>query len=302
MMIPRRSPVVARRVILVVADGLRPDIIPLLDLPTLGHLARQGAATLDGRTVSPSVTAAAMASLLTGVEPRVHGLDNSRFRIPRPSERIDPMPHVLRTAGVSTSAWRARLPWTYRGLGAALGARLGFDRVCFSGSGAGEILTAARAALSGPCEGLLMLHWPDADRAGHDYGWPSPAYLRAARGIDHWLGELDRIASASRDDDTLLIVLADHGGGGTRRRDHDSYHPLNRRIPIILAGGVVRQTMLLPDSSLIDVPPTILHALGVEIPASYSGRVLIEAFRSPRLADRSRGWPEGFVMPLAVAS
>ncbi len=301
-MIPRRSPVVARRVILVVADGLRPDIIPLLDLPTLGHLARQGAATFDGRTVSPSVTAAAMASLLTGVDPRVHGLANSRFRIPRPSRRIDPMPQVLSAAGVDTAAWMARLPWTYRGLGTTLARRLGFDRVCFAGSGAGEILSAASADLAAQREGLLMLHWPDADRAGHEYGWPSPAYLRAARGIDHWLGELDRIAQATGDDGTLLIVLADHGGGGTTRRDHDSDHPLNRRIPIILAGGVVQQTTLLTDSSLIDVPPTILHALGVEIPASYSGRVLLEAFRSSRVADRGRARPEEFEMPLAFAS
>src|SRR4030095_5751683 len=101
---------------------------------------------------------------------------------------------------------------------------------------------------------------------------------------------------------TLFIVLADHGGGGTTRRDHDSDHTLNRKIPIILGGGVARQTTLLPDSSLIDIPPTILHALGVEIPDSYSGRVLVEAFSSRRIGDRGRGRSQDFVMPLAAAS
>ena len=79
-----------------------------------------------------------------------------------------------------------------------------------------------RATLVARRDGLLMLHWPDADAAGHAHGWPSPAYLRAARGIDHWLGELDALTNASRDPDTLLVVLADHGGGGTERRDHDT--------------------------------------------------------------------------------
>src|SRR5262245_14822552 len=132
MMIPRRTSPVARRVIVVVADGLRPDIIPLLDLPTFGRLVRQGASTLDGRTVKPSVTAAAMASLLTGVEPRIHGLANSRFRIPRPVHALDPMPRVLRDAGVATTAWMATLPWTYRSLGATIAKRAGFDHVSFA--------------------------------------------------------------------------------------------------------------------------------------------------------------------------
>ena len=296
MMIPRRTLPVARRVIVVVADGLRPDIIPLLDLPTFGRLVRQGASTLDGRTVRPSVTAAAMASLLTGVEPHVHGLANSRFRVPRPVQPLDPLPRVLRDAGLPTMAWMAALPWTYRGLGATLARRVGFDHVSFAGKGAAEILSAAASALVTRRDGLQMLHWPDADAAGHAHGWPSPAYLRAARGLDHWLGELDELTNASSDPETVLVVLADHGGGRTERRDHDTDHPLNRRIPIILAGGAVHHVTLLPDSSLVDVPPTVLHALGVGIPASYAGRALLEAFAPATSGRLTRA------EPLAAAS
>ena len=298
MMIHRRS-WQASRVILVVADGLRPDIIPLLELPTLGRLVRQGASTLHGRTVRPSVTAAAMASLLTGVEPHIHGLASSRFRIPRPIATLDPLPAVLRSAGVSTTACMARLPWAYRRLGTMLTRRLGFDQVLFEGDSADEILAAGRTALR-RCNGLLVMHWPDADEAGHAHGWPSPAYLRAARRIDRCLGELDALTNASNDPETLLIVVADHGGGGTTRRDHDSDHPLNRTIPIILAGGAVHQTTLLPDSALVDVPPTILHALGAPIPASYSGRALHEAFFPGQF---ERAWREHVDMvPIAAAS
>jgi arylsulfatase A-like enzyme len=79
------------------------------------------------------------------------------------------------------------------------------------------------------------------------------------------------------DPDTLLIALADHGGGGADACDHDSAHPLDRTIPLLLWGAGIGRTHLLP-SSLIDVPPTILHALGVEVPEWYEGRVLHEAF------------------------
>jgi arylsulfatase A-like enzyme len=298
MMNPRRVPHSApvRRVIVVVADGLRPDIIPLLELPTFGRLVRHGASTLHGRTVSPSVTAAAMGSLLTGVEPAIHGLASSRFRMPRPARVLEPLPAVLRAAGHHTAAHMARLPWAYRRLGRLLGQRLGFHTMSFDGDDAGEILTAARPALSRR-DGLLVMHWHDCDRAGHRHGWPSPAYLRAAWFLDRCLAELDHWTGASSDANTLLIVMADHGGGGTTRRDHDSEHTLNTRIPIILAGGLIRPTTLLPDSALIDVPATILYALGVPIPESYTGRALREGFVMQSIAPRGDARAE-----LAVAS
>jgi arylsulfatase A-like enzyme len=279
MSIPRRQPLPARRVIVVVADGLRPDVIPLLDLPAFGRLARLGTSTLLGRTVSPSVTAAAMSSLLTGVPPAVHGLASSRFRVPRPRGRVDPLPAVLRTAGVRTVAFMAALPWTFRRLGSTLGTRLGFEAVSFAGANAATILQSARRELTARHDGLCVFHWPDADQAGHRHGWPSPPYLRAVRNLDRCLGELDAITGASQDPETVLIVVADHGGGGRVRRDHDSDHPLDRTIPIIIAGGHISQaTTLLPGASLLDVPPTILRAFGLPSPESYTGRALHEAF------------------------
>lgn len=293
-------PPTVRRVILVVTDGLRPDIIPLLELPAFGRLVRQGASTLAGRTVVPSVTAAAMGSLMTGVEPRVHGLASARFRLPQPVHRVHPLPRALADAGVASAAFMARIPWGYRRLGTVLGRRLGFDTVTFRGKGASDILATARRDLITRRDGLVVMHWPDGDRAGHDHGWPSPAYLRAARWMDRCLDELDEVTGASTDPETLLIVMADHGGGGVTRRDHDADHPLNRMIPIILAGGTVRRTTLWPDATLLDVPATVLHALGVAIPESYAGRVLHEAFTAS-----GHGWlftPSREAPVLAVAS
>ena len=65
---PTATPI--RRVILVVLDGLRPDAIPRFGLAHLAALAHGGASTMLARTVHPSVTAAAMASLLTGAADR----------------------------------------------------------------------------------------------------------------------------------------------------------------------------------------------------------------------------------------
>src|SRR5215813_9643309 len=60
---------VVRRVVVVILDGLRPDAIQRFHLETLHRLMASGAWTLRGTTVAPSVTTAAVTSLMTGVSP-----------------------------------------------------------------------------------------------------------------------------------------------------------------------------------------------------------------------------------------
>ena len=91
-------------------------------------------------------------------------------------------------------------------------------------------------------------------------------------------------ASYSSRNDTLLIALADHGGGGRVPRHHDSAHPLDCTIPIFLDGaGVIPQE--LPEGlSILDVPATVLWALGLPIPERYAGTPILDAFMAPACA------------------
>jgi hypothetical protein len=59
--------------------------------------------------------------------------------------------------------------------------------------------------------------------------------------------------------------------------DHESDHALDRTIPILLWGASVVPRQLGP-AKLLDVPPTILSALGIAVPETYEGRILWEAF------------------------
>ncbi len=268
-----------RRVIVVVLDGLRSDAIDTFNLATLRALALGGAHTFIASTVAPSVTAAAMGSLLTGVGPDRHGLTSDRFHIPRSRGPMSPLPSLLDEAGYVTTACLAELPLLYRRVARALARHLGVARPSFRGNCADEILTAARPSLESQRSGLILFHWPDADRAGHAEGWMSPAYGAGTRAMDAALARLAYWAGVESDPDTLLIALADHGGGGVDPRDHNSAHPLDRTIPIVMAGGaVVAGRRLRADASILDVPATVLRVLGVTPPPAYEGRALIEAF------------------------
>ena len=270
----RETPV--RRVVVVVLDGLRPDAIPRFGLTHITALAKCGASTMLGRTVSPSVTACAMASLLTGAAPERHGLQSDRFHLPRSRGPLHPLPRVLAEHALPTSAYLASMPLLFTGVAQRIASHAGVTQARFRGKDCGEILATAGTSLREQRRGLILMHWPDADRAGHASGWMSAAYADAAQRMDAAVGALVRAIDLD-DPATLLIALADHGGGGAVPDHHNSDHPLDRTIPLMLAGGAVRRGELPAGSSLLDVPATICWALGVPRPESFAGVPLTEA-------------------------
>ena len=212
---------------------------------------------------------------------------SDRFHLPRPRQPLTPVPRALAAAGLPTSSFVRTLPWVFRGLARRIARHLGVATARFTGSCCREILFAAWDHLAHQDRGLILMHWPDADTAGHADGWMSPAYERAAFRLDQALGLLAALVHLEHDPATLLIALADHGGGGADAHGHASDHPLDRTIPLLLAGRAVIGSEL-DAPSLLDVPPTVLWALGVPVPESYPGRPLVEAFTAPAVAVGQR--------------
>lgn len=266
-----------RRIVLVVLDGLRPDAIVRFRLQRVAGLARRGASTFRAQTVSPSITPCAMASLLTGSAPERHGMRSERIQIPRPRGPVHPLAKELGKHSLPSSFFMPQVPWLMRGIAARLAAALGIGEFRCRGRDADEVLDAARGRLASQERGLIALHWLDADRAGHEFGWMSPEYGAAAERMDAALGELESLVDLC-DPETVLIALADHGGGGATAKHHDSAHPLDTTIPVMLAGGAIVPCELGTGVSLTDVPATILWALGIDRPDSYVGRPLLQAF------------------------
>ncbi len=279
---PHLRPAPATRVVVVVMDGLRADLVGDPRFPALAALRAEGAHTLDATTVLPCVTAAAMTSLLTGVTPAIHGMDSDRFRVPRPRFDLAPLPRLVERAGMPTFGAMAQVPWLFRPLARRLVAQLGFRDVVFAGANAHALFAAALPVLRGMRHGLAVLHWPEADTLGHVHGWLSNPYLAAVQRMDHALGALRRELAAQAHDRTLLVVLADHGGGGRVATHHDSAHPLDCTIPILLHGAGARPLALPPGHTLLDVPATILWALGLDVPRWYAGTPITAPFDTLR--------------------
>lgn len=272
---PPQAP--ARRVVLLVLDGLRADLVGDSRFPNLAALQQRSAHTVDAITVLPSVTAVAMTSLLSGVAPVDHGVDSDRFRVPTPAVPLETVPHVVNRAGMASTGVVRHVPWFIRPLARRIVSALGLRDTHFAPSNAHALLHAALPSLRTQQDGFIIVHWPDCDAIGHRTGWMSPAYLAAVGRMDHALGALLKEIEPAIDN-TLLIALADHGGGGRVPTHHDSAHPLDCTIPIMLYGAGVTAKRLPSGLSILDVPATVLWALGLPIPAQYAGSPIQEAF------------------------
>lgn len=244
-----------RRLILALTDGLRPDAITPTIMPSLHALAAAHTSATAARTVRPSATVAALASLATGVAPDRHRLIQPGLDFPLTSLPV---------------AW-------------ALGSAAGVRRLLPAGRRARDTAAAADWLVGEDGAGLVFVYLPDCDNAGHEHGWMSAHYLAAAAEVDAGVGVLSQHV-----DDALLIVVADHGGGGVLATEHYHPHPVNEHIPLVLAGpGVAREHRLLGPVSILDLSATVLWWFGAPIPDCYEGRPLLEAFAPELVAQES---------------
>jgi hypothetical protein len=208
-------PVVGAIVLLV--DGLGAEALHAL----AGH-ARTLAAGLKRSAVIesgfPTTTAAALATLTTGLRPGEHGLvgysvlDAANDRVVNQlsgwDDRLDPATwqrgvtvfERARAAGVP--AWAVG-PGRYRATGFSAAVLRGADYVAGE-SIADRLARAGELARSG---GIVYVYVPELDVASHAHGGESPQWTRALETVDAAV----RALASTLPSDIGLLVTADHG-------------------------------------------------------------------------------------------
>lgn len=125
-------------------------------------------------------------------------------------------------------------------------------------------------------------------------------YYGMIKRLDEALGRLlDALKSLGILDETIILFTSDHGCHfKTRNAEYKrSCHESSVRVPTALAGpgfrggGRLRQLV-----SLVDLPPTLLDAAGIPIPATMQGRSIL-----PLLRGDTAGWPEEVFIQISEA-
>jgi uncharacterized sulfatase len=126
--------------------------------------------------------------------------------------------------------------------------------------------------------------WKDyevpGDLVGTQGDWREnyPDYLGCCASLDHNLGRLrEELARLGMADNTVILYTSDHGShfctrnGEYKRACHDGC----LRVPMVACGPGFTGGKVIDDLvSLIDVPPTLLAAGGIETPSTMRGRPL----------------------------
>lgn len=116
-------------------------------------------------------------------------------------------------------------------------------------------------------------------------------YYGMIKRLDEALGRLlDALKSLDLLDNTIILFTSDHGCHfKTRNAEYKrSCHESSIRVPTAIrgpgfeGGGRLRQLV-----SLIDLPPTLLDAAGIPVPAQMQGRSIL-----PLLRGETASWPE----------
>jgi hypothetical protein len=274
------APAIARRLVVIVTDGL--SFERALALPELAGLRAEGA--LRGLTVEfPSYTSPSITTMVTGLGPRDSGirLNGDELGV----AGMDALPFVASDAGVPVHI-RSRGWEVFERLVRALPAhdvlrgRVAFEAESAAQRAFGRDRPPERAV--GPTRDLSFLYIEEVDSAAHRTGTTGAECVRAER----FTGELaSRYASRLDLREDVVVVLSDHGH--VPKGGHGGVEPEVLRAYLVVAGRHVKRGVVLEDRPMRDVASTLAVLAGLAAPATNTGRPMLDLLDTSD-ADQAR--------------
>ena len=259
----------ARRVVLVLVDGLRLDASQ--KMPRLNELRQRGA-DLSVRVGQPSLSYPSWTVIVSGVWQEVSGVTTNWYK------------GEVRVDTIFKAARDARMPAVVVGSGGwkkLYGSHL-TEFVKVPGPEDenappeawaqmdGDSYRLAVRALDDYPEGLILVYFGGTDELAHLYGGVSSQYLDEVQRVDGYIGLLAERLDPEKD---VLIVTADHGHVDTG--GHGGWERSVLHVPLVMVGKAIRHGVY-TERLQADIAPTIAALLGVPIPVHSQGRPLVE--------------------------
>ena len=262
----------ARRVLILSIDGLRPDAISLAPMPTLTALMYSGAYTLSARTIYPSSTLPSHTSMLSGLCPKKHGVNWNDYLPENGYAQVTDLFDIAHAAGLQTVMYvgKEKLRQITEPSSTDIFEYIN-DR---------DLVITEKLIENFPADfDLMFIHFPTADAMGHVYGWLSGEQLSVLYRADQAFGKLfAELEARGLREETLIIITADHGGHNTT---HGSSLPEDMTIPWIALGAGIQPMQLTTSVQTVDTAATAAFALGLPIPPEWDGVPVYEAFGLP---------------------
>jgi len=258
-------------VVVISIDGGKPASIFKSNMPNLKAITKEGASTFLAETIMPSKTLPAHTSMVTGVLPAVHKITWNSWNPFKGTLKIPTMFSLAKEQGLSTALFATKSKFKHLNKSDSL------DVFSLNSSDAKSIAKESTKYLASKKPRLLFIHMPDADTAGHAYGWESPEQLKALENVDAAIGFVKQtMEQVLQGKFYVLIVTADHGGSA---KDHGSDSDDDRIIPWITWGSDVKSNHTISSAvNTMDTAATVLWLLGIAPPTTWSGVPVEDAY------------------------
>ena len=139
-----------------------------------------------------------------------------------------------------------------------------------------------------------LIGFPDLEPTDENIAMIRAIYLGLAAEVDHHFGRIvEALKSAGLYEDTIVVVSGDHGEmlGDYGLWGKHSYHDAAFRVPLIIRdpdrNALAGKALDLPSES-VDVAPTLLDMMGVNIPDTMDGMSLVPLLEGETPADWRR--------------
>lgn len=267
-----------KRVFILGMDGAG-NFIQHTDTPNIDAFLSNGAVTYMAQAQSPTISAECWGSILHGVIPEKHGLNNE-IASTQAYPANSPYPSIFRIVREAQPEAKLAAFSSWSPIVSGI-IEEGLD-VHKEAMPDDELVDAIETYIHNNSDvKLLYMQLDDPDASGHKYGYgsDSPNYLKAITKMDELFGRVLRaIEQQGLLEDSLVILLTDHGGGGANKHDHGSDHPMDKNVFWGCAGPGVTAGTVLPELFIVDTAAVALHALGLEQPADWDGKVPASLF------------------------
>ncbi len=237
--------------------------------PCIDEIFKDGAVTYTMQSEFPSISAQNWGSMLHGIAPEIHGLENSIVDVISYDSKSN-YPSIFRIL-------REKYPdMTMASFNLWDSINIG---IIEEGIGVYKKTSDTDAHLKDDiCSYVkdvtpefLFVQFDEVDAAGHSNGYGTDIQLKAIERADSYIGEIYKTyEELGILDETLFIVTSDHGGFG---QSHGGNEESERNIMFAATGHTVEKNGEISDMMVRDVAAIVLHAFACEIPENFTARI-----------------------------
>ncbi len=279
-------------VILFVLEGFSQDSLKGGTMPTLSRLVKDGAVTWSATGVKPALRLPTMASLITGMPVEKHGITWNVFEFSRGYPRAPSVFDYLDLSGGRDSAiflmdeslYQLARPEPYTDyqmcgplkLECNADKLVSYIRQYFAKATSGHGFGHAISSLPH----FLIVHLPEAGRAGVARGWTSKDYREALRTVDRAMTSVLELYKEKGllKRTTVFVTSLSAEGNDPGGEQTDGAVPT---LPWIASGvGIKRGHAIHQPVSILDTGATVMRTLGLQTHTEWDSRPVEEIFQT----------------------